>query len=170
MWTKERPDKFPFSLLMIWGESRDHLSDCYFCIVNTSGYNKKNKCKIDYSSLPSGMRPMLHSVEFPGPVFKELPSLEIQEYDFVEDRSDPNDEDFEIEDDSVRKGFKQHELNDLARDFGLSEKASELIASSTRKGCLKNELRYPIFDQEKVRFCNTFEVMMDLCIAVTYMV
>ena len=43
-----------------------------------------------------------------------------------EDRSDPNDQE---EDDSFRKGFEQHEMNDLARDLGLSKKASELLAS-----------------------------------------
>ncbi|GBN04250.1 hypothetical protein AVEN_269713-1 [Araneus ventricosus] len=44
-------------------------------------------------------------------------------------RSSLNDEDFEIEDDSDRKGFEQHEFNDFARDLGLSKKASELLAS-----------------------------------------
>ncbi|KAK9696588.1 hypothetical protein QE152_g31482 [Popillia japonica] len=67
--------------------------------------------------------------EIPAPVFKELPSLEIQKYESGEHRSDSYDEDFEIEDDSVRKGFDQLELNDLARDLGLSIRASELLAS-----------------------------------------
>ncbi|GBN22004.1 hypothetical protein AVEN_175745-1 [Araneus ventricosus] len=128
MWTKGSRDKFPFGIPMIWREPRDHSSDCYFSIVETSGYNKKKKCKIEYPSLPSEIRPVPHSAEIRVPVFKELPSLEIQEYESVEDQSDPKDEDFEIEDDSIRKGFEQHELNDLA----LSEKlfASKLHAKN----------------------------------------
>ncbi|GBM30355.1 hypothetical protein AVEN_21474-1 [Araneus ventricosus] len=47
---------------------------------------------------------------------------DLMEYESGENRSDPNDEDFEIEDDSVRKGFEQHELNDFVRDLGLSKK------------------------------------------------
>ncbi|GBM57445.1 hypothetical protein AVEN_24216-1 [Araneus ventricosus] len=101
MWTKGRRDNFPFGIPMIWREPRDH----------------------------STIRSVPHLAEIPVTVFKELPSLEIQKYESGEDRSDTNDEDFEIEDNSVRKGFQQHELNDLARDLGLSEKASELLAS-----------------------------------------
>ena len=127
MWTKGTRDKLPFGIPMVWREPRDHSSDCYFCIVKTSGYNKRNKCKIEYPSLPSAIRPVPHSAEIPVPVFTGLTSEE-QECDEVES-SDSNYEDFEIEDDSVRKGFDQHELNDLARDLGLSKKASELLAS-----------------------------------------
>ncbi|GBO30867.1 hypothetical protein AVEN_218441-1 [Araneus ventricosus] len=85
--------------------------------------------------------PVPHSAEIPVPVFKELPSLEIQEYESGEDRSDPNDEDFEIEDDSVRNGFEQHELNDLARDLELSKKASELLASRKLTSQRTNQAR-----------------------------
>ena len=61
------------------------------------------------------------------PVFVQLLSLENLDYD--EELSGSNDADFEIEDDSVRKGFNQHEINDLVLDLGLSKKASELLAS-----------------------------------------
>ena len=169
---KGTSDKFPFSIPMIWREPRDYSSDCYFCVVKTSVYKKKNKCKIEYPSLPSVMRPVPHTAEIPVPVFKELPSLKMQGNESDEHRSDPCDEDFEA-DDSVRKGFNQLELNDLAQDLELpkkKEKSSELQhRDCMRKTSLKKELRYPTFDQEKVRFCNTFEVMMDLCNAIMYM-
>lgn len=157
MWTKGTRDKFPFGIPMIWREPRDHSSDCYFCIVKTSGYNKKNKCKIEYPSLPSAIRPVPHSAEIPVPVFKELPSLEIQEYESGEDRSDPYDEDFEIEHDSVRKGFDQHELNDLARDLGLSKKASELLASRLHeKNLLENGAKVSYFRSRESAFLQYF--------------
>lgn len=57
-------------------------------------------------------------------IFKELPTLvETQEYEYSENWSDTNDADFEMKDDSVRKGFDQHELNNFTRDWGLSKKA-----------------------------------------------
>ncbi|XP_039967827.1 sodium- and chloride-dependent GABA transporter 1-like [Bactrocera tryoni] len=133
MWIKGTRDKMPFGILMSWREPRDHSSDCYFCMVKTSGYNKKNKCKIEYPSLLSAIRPVPHSAEIPVPVFEELPLSELQESVCDDDSSDSNDEDFEIEDDSARKGFDQNELNDLARDLGLSKKASELMASRLRR-------------------------------------
>ncbi|KAK9881157.1 hypothetical protein WA026_014507 [Henosepilachna vigintioctopunctata] len=65
----------------------------------------------------------------PVSVFQELTCLEIQEDELSDDRSDHSDKDFEVEDDSVRRGFNQNELNNLVRDLGLSKKASELLAS-----------------------------------------
>ena len=59
--------------------------------------------------------------------------------DYDEELSDINDVDFEMEDDSVRKGFDQHELNDLARDLGLSE----LLASRLKeKNLLEKGAKY----------------------------
>ena len=69
---------------------------------------------------------MPHSAEIPVPVF-ELPYLEDLSDD--KERSDSNDADFEIHEDSVRRGFDQHELSDLGRDLSLSKKASEILAS-----------------------------------------
>ena len=57
------------------------------------------------------------------PVFKETHfiSLQRQECESGEDRSDPNDGYIEIEDYSVREGFDQNESNDLVRDLSLSQ-------------------------------------------------
>ena len=71
--------------------------------LNIQGYHKKNKCKIEYPSLPSAIRPVPHSAEIPVPVFVQLLSIENLDYD--EKLSGSNDADFEIEDDSVRKRF-----------------------------------------------------------------
>lgn len=69
---------------------------------------------------------MPHSDEIPLPVFKQLPPLE--DLCYVEKRSDSNNADFEIHEDSVRREFDQHDLNDLACNLGLSKKASEILA------------------------------------------
>lgn len=156
MWTKGKRDKLAFGIPMIWREPRDQ-SDCYFCTVKTFGYNKKNKCKIEYPSLPSAIRPVPHSAEIPVPVFKELPSFEIEEYEFDKNLSDPNDEDFEIEDDSVPKRFDQLELNDLTRDLGLSKKASELLASRLHeKKCLEKGVKVSHFRSRESAFLQYF--------------
>lgn len=119
---KETNGKFQFDILMIWWDPRDYSSGCYFCMIKLSAYNKINKYKIKYPSSPSTIHLVPHSAEIPEPVFKELLFLKIQEYESGEDQSDSND-DFEIVVDSIRKGYKQHELNDLAWNLGLSKKA-----------------------------------------------
>lgn len=155
MWTKGTRDKLAFGIPMIWREPRSHCTDCYFCLVKTSGYNKKNKCKIEYPSLPSAIRPVPHSTEIPVPVFAQLPSLE--DLDPDEELSDNNDADFEIEDDAARKGFDQNELNDLARDLGLSKKASELLASRlNEKNLLEKGAKVSNFRSRESSFLQYF--------------
>ena len=98
---------------MICREPKDHITDCYFCIVKTTRYNSKNKSKMQYLSLPSAMRPQSHSVEIPIPVFRTLSCVDQDEYDVEVGSS--TDSDFVIKDDCVRKRFDPNELSDLAR-------------------------------------------------------
>ena len=102
------------------------------------------------------------------PVFIHLSSCE----DLDEELYDCNDADFETEDISDQKRIDQCELNDFGLRFGTINKRLEnfLHQDWMRKTCLKKEWRYPTFDSEKVDFCTTFEVTLDLCIATTYRV
>ena len=74
---------------------------------------------------------MPHSDEIPLPGFKQLPPLEDLRY--VEERGDSNNADFEIHEDSVRRRFDKHDLNDLACNLGLSKKVSEILALRLNK-------------------------------------
>lgn len=60
MWTKGTRDKLAFVILMLWREQKHHCTDCYFCLVKTSRFNKKKKSKIEYPNLPSAIRPVPH--------------------------------------------------------------------------------------------------------------
>lgn len=98
---------------------------------------------------------MPHSAEIPVPVFKQLPPLE--DLRAVEERSDSNDADFEIHEDSVRRGFDQHKLNDLARDLGLSKKASEILASRlNERNLLEQEVKVSYFRTRESTFLQYF--------------
>ena len=61
---------------MVWREPKEHLTDCYFCLVNPKGIGKKNWQNLSYPSIPSAIRPVLHSDEFPPPVFNGFLSSE----------------------------------------------------------------------------------------------
>ena len=65
-----------FGVPIILREPNNHVTDCYFCMVNTTGVGKKNRHKITYPNIPSANRPVPHSEEVPVPVFKGLPSLD----------------------------------------------------------------------------------------------
>jgi hypothetical protein len=57
----------PFAVQMVWREQKDHLTDCHFCLTKISGISLKYKHRIQYPSLPSAVRPVLHSQDLPGP-------------------------------------------------------------------------------------------------------
>src|SRR6218665_4012448 len=51
----------PFAVPMVWREQRDHVTDCYFCLTNVSGFSSKNKKAIEYPNLSSAMRPVFRN-------------------------------------------------------------------------------------------------------------
>jgi hypothetical protein len=42
-WYDGKRKAMPFAIPMHWREQKNHYDDCYFCMVNITGYNKKNK-------------------------------------------------------------------------------------------------------------------------------
>ncbi len=133
-WTKGKRKSLPFGIPMVWREPKDHVTDCYFCLVSTKGIGKKSRRKICYPSIPSAIRPIPHSEELPVPVFKGF-ALSEDEGSEV-DQEQPDSGDIESESSSLDRErssepqqFSQRELNDLVRDLGLSKKAAEVLAS-----------------------------------------
>ena len=121
---------------MEWREPKDHLNDCYFCMVNLKRIGKKNRQSISYPSIPSAIRPVPHSDEFLPPVFNGFASSEDEievedermEYEYK--TTDTESEDFSTESQKATpQQFNQSELNDLIRDLDLSKQAAEILAS-----------------------------------------
>ena len=84
-WTKGKRKSLPFRIPMVWRVPKEHLTDCYFCLVNTKGIGKKNRLNISCPSIPSAIRPVLHSDEFPPPVFNRFVSSEDEETESEEE-------------------------------------------------------------------------------------
>ncbi len=42
-WTHKKPNRhLKFGIPMVWREPSNHITDCYFCMVKTKGFNTKN--------------------------------------------------------------------------------------------------------------------------------
>ena len=52
---------------MVWREPQNHLSDCYFCAVKTTGLTFNTRSSVDYPSLPSAIQLVSHGDELPIP-------------------------------------------------------------------------------------------------------
>lgn len=133
-WTEGKKVQLPFGIPMVWREQRNHFDDCYFCLVNVTGYSRKTKHLIQYPNLDSALRPIAHSDEVPIPIFTHLP--QIDDGNFTTSSSDLSqdeheDADFQVSGINLEYPllFNQLELNDLVRDLDLPKQSAELLAS-----------------------------------------
>lgn len=61
-WYRSMNRKMPFEFPMVWREPKDHVTDCYFCVVNVSCYKKpQDRKKIIYPELESISAPIFLS-------------------------------------------------------------------------------------------------------------
>ena len=172
---------------MIWREPANHFDDCYLCMTNLVGYNKKNRKNILYPSISSITRPIPHSDENPVPVFKELLDIpisaasvapepvpdELTESDLIPESLDnENDIDYH-ECSSEPNRFNQDDLSDLIRDLNLPKESAELLASrlkerhflqaKTNVTFYRNREAnfFPYFKQyEEIVVCNDVELLL----------
>jgi hypothetical protein len=74
-----------FAVPMVWRESSNHSSNCYFCLTPpvASGMNRKKKQGIDYANIPSAIGPVPHGedLSIPEPPKEYNFNLEIEEKD-----------------------------------------------------------------------------------------
>lgn len=162
-WTKGKRVKMAFGIPMIWREPKDHVEDCYFCMVKTSGHSRKTKQKLAYPSLNSAIRPMPHSDEIPVPVFQQFPTQENEEDMTIGGVDDDFVEDLEEYDSTTRPQFmNQAELNDLVRDLGLSKESSELLASRlNEKKLLQHGTKVTFYRNREKDLLQYFKVESD---------
>lgn len=132
--------KLQFSVPAIWREPRDHISDCYFCIMTIGSYTKKSKGKIQYRHVSSLDPPT------GDPISKQIPSQSAIEVHEEEPSVEPEENGIDFDYDpasDVNNGrnpgsFNQEEMDDLVRDLMLSKEAAELLASRLKEKDLLN--------------------------------
>ena len=57
----------PFTIPMVWKGGKDHITDCYFCMINLKGINCKYKHHVQYLDVPSAIKPICHDSDLPVP-------------------------------------------------------------------------------------------------------
>ena len=117
-----------FGIPVVWREPTNHVPDCYFCAVDVTGINRKNRGSLKYPDLQSARRSEAHCDEIPVPIFGELP--DISDASSVGGYED--EEEMVLEDDAPHP-FPEKELNDLVRDLRLSTDSAELLASRLKE-------------------------------------
>lgn len=165
-WSKKEKKTFKFAIPMIWREPTNHSDDCYFCSVDITGHNSKNKKVISYPNLLSAIRPVEHSEVLPVPEPPDdLNSIETELSSDVQSGLDEqDDEDFQCSMENVEpKLFNQIELNDLVRDLGLTKEKAELLGSRLKeKNLLTVGTNIYVYRKREQQFSQFFEQEGDL--------
>ena len=75
-WSQGKNAKLKFGVSMVWREPKNHVDDCYFCLVNVKGFKKKNKQHLQYPNIHSALRPISHSDKVLVPIFTKLSDID----------------------------------------------------------------------------------------------
>jgi len=155
---------------MVWREPTNHVTDCYFCAIDVTGINRKNRSSLKYPDLESARHPVAHCDDIPVPVFGELPDISDEDSFSV---SEDEEQDVVLDDDAPHP-FSQKELNDLVRGLSLSKSFVELLASRLKeKNLLSDSARITFYrnrHQEFLRFFSmkrrtwcTVQILLSFC-------
>ena len=66
-WRNGKRKSIPFAIPIVWRERKDHITYCYFCMINLKGINHKNKHYVQYPNVPSALKPIPHGPDLPVP-------------------------------------------------------------------------------------------------------
>ena len=77
-----------FGIPMVWREPTNHVTDCYFCAVDVTNINRKNRGSLKYPDLHSARLPVADCDEIPLPIFGELSDISDEDASCVEGYED----------------------------------------------------------------------------------
>lgn len=121
-WSMGEKVYFTFSLPMLWRNPKNHVNDCYFCLMNV-GINAKKLANYKYPDVSSVSKPFPRTSNDPLPVCPGA-SGNAGETSTTSPMSSGSEVIME-----ERHLISQSELNDLIRDLHLSKQKAELLAS-----------------------------------------
>ena len=125
---KGKRKNMPFAIPMVRRERKDHIMDCYFCMINLKGINHKNKHHVQHPDVPSAIKAIPHSLDLPIPE----PDGNM-EYNSDSEHSDmiavAGDYTYKPEEDNKPIPLTQAELNNLTRNLNFSNESAQLLVS-----------------------------------------
>lgn len=169
-WSTGESVYFSFYQPMLWREPKNHVDDCYFCLMNVTGINAKRLAQYHYPDVSSVSKPVLRTSNDILPV---CPGTSRSTVETSTSLSSSSGDDFIAEEKHL---ISQSELSDLIRDLNLSKQKAELLASRLQEWKYldprthvtvyrnRNQAILPFFKKEnEMCFCDDipglFEVM-----------
>ena len=118
-WRNGKKKRMPFAIPKPWRKGKDRITDCYFCMINPEGLNRKNKHHAQYSTI----RPIPHGPDLlvPEPDNKMEHSFNCEHSDMTVVAGDGA---YNPEKENQLVPLTQAQLNDLTRDLNLSKESA----------------------------------------------
>ena len=154
-----------FAVPMIWREQRDHITDCYFCLTKTKGYNQRNRKKILYPNLPSAIRTVLHSYDLPVPIPPPscLSELKVESSENSENSSCDIDNTFQLTQETTEPHLiSQKDLNDLVQDI-IKSNNEPLVSRWQQCNLLSPDTKVTFCRQRSQDLLSHFSTDGELC-------
>ena len=136
---------------MVWREEKYHITDFYFYMINLKGIICK-KHHVQYTDVPSAIRPILHGPELPVPE-----SDGNIEYSSGSKHNDMTvlvgDDAYKPKEDDKPVPLTQAELSDLTWDLNLWKESVQLQGSCLNEKHLlePGTIIYWFWDREKIK-------------------
>ncbi len=118
-----------FATPRIWREQRNHVHDCYFCIVNPSKRRRgKNAKPVEYPDLASSSAPIPHDLTRPVPEppknLSQKSNSSLSSY-----KSNSDKEFLPTPEQPKHHLITTEDYDDLIRDLNLPKNKAELLGS-----------------------------------------
>lgn len=127
-WSHKKIVTLPFTKPVIWREQKDHITDCYFCLTDLKGQNRKKKHTLKYPDVSSVDKPVYHC--------EDLPAHSLLDSETSSDSPEASPSDPEFCEPSTSNApvlVSQERLDDLSRDLNLSKEKAELLGSRLKQ-------------------------------------
>ncbi|GBL97129.1 hypothetical protein AVEN_144579-1 [Araneus ventricosus] len=151
-WMNGKRKSMPFAVPMIWREQTNHVTDCFFYTVEPvrGGLLQKKKRDIDYTNIPSALRPVPHCEDLPIP--KPPTDIEIN--------SDDDEEYTEPLDPGPRKSrFHEHSNEEY---INFSDSTAHIIATNDLNDLITSQSKFDVtFDRFASRLAAEFIIFME---------
>lgn len=160
-WSLGQEVYFSFLMPMLWREPKNHVDDCYFCLMNVVGLNAKKLSKYKYADVSSVSKPVPRTNNDPLPICPDVSANSMGTFSASPTNSSSPTEDFNMEETHL---ISQSMLNDLIRDLDLSKQKAELVASRLQEwNCLDTETKVTVYRTRNQALLPFFKKEENIC-------
>jgi len=143
---------------MAWREQSNHIDDCYFCLTNIAGINRRYKNTINYPTLPSAVRPAFSETEE-----TIQHNNEDDNYNESDNSSNSSDQDWGANMNNETSKISQTQLDSFIKALYLSKSDAKLAGRMLQQfGVLDKNTRTKIYDDRDREFVPFFSYNTDL--------